>query len=67
MAKIIAESDRNIQSELDKIETKKDGLSQGQLLAIQSKIQAWQNLSAVASGILRAIGDTLKATIQNIR
>jgi hypothetical protein len=67
MAKIIAKSDKNIQSELDKIESDKDGLSQSQLLSIQSKIQSWQNMSATASGMLRAVGDALKATVQNIR
>jgi hypothetical protein len=42
-------------------------MTQEQMLAIQSKIQAWTNILSICTGILRAVGDALKATAQNIR
>ena len=49
--------------------TKNDGVdvAQADLLALQAKIQSWGNLTSTATGILRAIGDSLKSTTQNIR
>ncbi|MDR2737747.1 MAG: hypothetical protein LBB18_02280 [Puniceicoccales bacterium] len=45
----------------------KDDIGQEQLLALQAKIQAWGNLTSTATGLLRAVGDSLKSTTQNIR
>ena len=42
-------------------------LSQQQLLALQSQIQAWSTFCSTATGLLRAVGDALKSTSQNVR
>ncbi|MDR1433004.1 MAG: hypothetical protein LBI61_01520 [Puniceicoccales bacterium] len=44
-----------------------DNIGQAELLALQSKIQSWGNLCSSATGLLRSVGDALKATSQNVR
>jgi hypothetical protein len=44
-----------------------DQVDQGSLLNIQAKVQTWGTIVSTATGIVRAIGDGLKGTTQNIR
>lgn len=66
LAKCVADNETSLDSAINKLEKEGD-IGQAELLAIQSKIQSWGNLGATATGLLRAIGDSLKATTQNIR
>ncbi len=42
-------------------------VDQGTLLNIQAKVQTWGTIVSTSTGIVRAIGDGLKSTTQNIR
>ncbi|MDR1528801.1 MAG: EscF/YscF/HrpA family type III secretion system needle major subunit [Puniceicoccales bacterium] len=64
---IVKQNEQNLNEAIETIESNGGDLSQAELLALQSKINTWSNLSNIASGILRAVGDALKATAQNIR
>ncbi|MDR1255851.1 MAG: hypothetical protein LBJ94_02935 [Puniceicoccales bacterium] len=44
-----------------------ENIDQGTLLNIQAKVQTWGTIVSTATGIVRAIGDGLKSTTQNIR
>lgn len=44
-----------------------DQVDQGTLLNIQAKVQTWGTIVSTSTGIVRAIGDGLKSTTQNIR
>jgi hypothetical protein len=66
LASCVANSENKLNSIMKSLE-KKDDVAQADLLALQAKIQSWGNLTSTATGILRAIGDSLKSTTQNIR
>lgn len=66
LASCVAKSENKLNSIMKSLE-KKDDVAQADLLALQAKIQSWGNLTSTATGILRAIGDSLKSTTQNIR
>ncbi|MDR2806815.1 MAG: hypothetical protein LBB11_01495 [Puniceicoccales bacterium] len=42
-------------------------IDQGTLLRLQAMVQTWSTVSAVATGIVRTVGDTLTKITQNIR
>jgi hypothetical protein len=42
-------------------------IDQGVLLNIQAKVQTWGTIVSTSTGVLRAVGDGLKSTTQNIR
>ncbi|MDR0595326.1 MAG: hypothetical protein LBF94_01325 [Puniceicoccales bacterium] len=42
-------------------------IDQGRLLSIQAKVQTWGTIVTTATGIVRAAGDAMKSTAQNIR
>jgi hypothetical protein len=44
-----------------------DQVDQATLLNIQAKVQTWGVITSTATGTLRAVGDGLKSTAQNIR
>ncbi|MDR2628618.1 MAG: hypothetical protein LBC30_01325 [Puniceicoccales bacterium] len=66
LATCVAKSEKGLNCAIEKLEND-DNIGQEQLLALQAKIQAWGNLNSVATGLLRATGDALKSTAQNIR
>lgn len=66
LASCVAECEKNLNSAIKKLEAE-DDIGQEQLLALQAKIQSWGNLTSTATGLLRAVGDSLKSTTQNIR
>ena len=65
---LIDKKEENVQSELKAL-SKKDSknVSQTELLQVQSKLNQWNNMSNLATGILHGVQDALKATVQNIR
>lgn len=42
-------------------------IDQGTLLHLQAMVQTWGTVSAVSTGIIRLVGDTLMKITQNIR
>ena len=66
LASCVAACEKNLNSAIKKLE-EEDDIGQEQLLALQAKIQSWGNLTSTATGLLRAVGDSLKSTTQNIR
>jgi hypothetical protein len=68
LMKVVASAEANTNEKITKFENG-DGseIGQADLLALQSRIQSWTNVVSTASGTLRAIGDALKATAQNVR
>jgi len=42
-------------------------IDQGTLIPMQAKVQTWSTIVSGVTGIVRAIGDGLKSTAQNIR
>ncbi|MDR1891386.1 MAG: EscF/YscF/HrpA family type III secretion system needle major subunit [Puniceicoccales bacterium] len=68
LMKVVARGEANMNEKITKLEND-DGskIGQTELLALQSKLQSWTNMSNIASGILRAVGDALKASAQNVR
>ena len=59
-------SEDNLTATLDKLNNA-DDITQAELLNIQTKIQAWGNVCSTITGLMRAVGDSLKSTTQNIR
>lgn len=66
LASCVATCEKNLNSAIKRLE-QEDDIGQEQLLALQAKIQSWGNLTSTATGLLRAVGDSLKSTTQNIR
>ena len=55
--------EKNVREQLDKLDgaAEKVELNQTQLLAIQTRLNEWNNISGLATGIMHAVGDALKA------
>ncbi|MDR3144623.1 MAG: EscF/YscF/HrpA family type III secretion system needle major subunit [Puniceicoccales bacterium] len=66
LASAVSKCETKLNSAISKLEAK-DDIGQEQLLALQAKIQSWGNLTSTATGLMRAVGDALKTTTQNIR
>jgi hypothetical protein len=66
LASCVASCEKNLQSAIKKLESE-DDIGQEQLLALQAKVQSWGNLTSTCTGLLRAVGDALKSTSQNVR
>ncbi|MDR1173347.1 MAG: hypothetical protein LBK24_00970 [Puniceicoccales bacterium] len=62
----VRRSEQNLNKALERLESG-ENISQQELIALQTKMSAWTNICNVVSGMLRAVGDALKATAQNIR
>jgi hypothetical protein len=68
LAKYVSNYEKDLQATVSKANGKnKEELDQGTLMGMQSKVQTWSTLLSSATGIIRAIGDGLKALAQNIR
>lgn len=68
LASYIASYENELKSSIQGMAgAKADEVDQGTLLNIQAKVQTWGTIVSTSTGIVRAIGDGLKATTQNIR
>ncbi|MDR1255853.1 MAG: EscF/YscF/HrpA family type III secretion system needle major subunit [Puniceicoccales bacterium] len=68
LAKFVTDYEEKLQSSISKVAGKdQKEVTQGALLEIQAKVQTWSTITSTASGIVRAVGDGLKAMVQNIR
>ncbi|MDR1232917.1 MAG: hypothetical protein LBJ75_01495 [Puniceicoccales bacterium] len=65
-SKVIGKTEQDLNEALKRLEGGEQ-ISQQELLALQTKVNVWSNMSNIASGILRAVADAMKATAQNIR
>ncbi|MDR2432925.1 MAG: hypothetical protein LBD34_04205 [Puniceicoccales bacterium] len=66
LASCVATYENELDSAIRKLENE-DDIGQEQMLALQAKIQAWGNLTSTCTGLLRAVGDAIKTTSQNVR
>jgi predicted component of type VI protein secretion system len=66
LASCIATYESELNSAILRLESE-DDIGQEQMLALQAKIQAWGNLTSTCTGLLRAVGDAIKTTSQNVR
>ena len=62
----LTKAESNLTADLAKLNDA-DDISQAELLNIQTRIQAWGNICSTITGLMRAVGDSLKSTTQNIR
>ncbi|MDR1528684.1 MAG: hypothetical protein LBS22_03835 [Puniceicoccales bacterium] len=66
LASCVATYESELNCAIHKLENE-DDIGQEQMLALQAKIQAWGNLTSTCTGLLRAVGDAIKTTSQNVR
>ncbi|MDR2776541.1 MAG: hypothetical protein LBB17_00635 [Puniceicoccales bacterium] len=66
LATCVSKSEKGLNCAIKRLEND-DNIGQEQLLALQAKIQSWGNLTTTCTGLLRAVGDALKSTSQNVR
>lgn len=66
LQKAVGEAEKKLDATIKTLESSAD-IGQQQLLALQSQIQAWSTFCSTATGLLRAVGDALKSTSQNVR
>ncbi|MDR1401758.1 MAG: hypothetical protein LBI81_02260 [Puniceicoccales bacterium] len=66
LATCVSSCEKGLKTTISKLEGE-DDIGQQQMLALQAKIQSWGNLTTTCTGLLRSVGDALKATSQNIR
>jgi hypothetical protein len=64
---VVHDSEKNLSSLIAKLESSRGDIGQEQLLALQTKTQSWGNIISLASTLLRAIGDLIRGTVQNIK
>jgi type III secretion apparatus needle protein len=66
---IVGKADKAVEEEMNKFDGMDNEvqLDQQKMIVLQSKVQSWNNISGLASGMLRAIEDSLQAIMQNIR
>ena len=62
----VGKAEKNLDDTVGTLKSSAD-IGQQQLLALQSQIQAWSTFCSTATGLLRAVGDALKSTSQNVR
>ncbi|MDR1233181.1 MAG: hypothetical protein LBJ75_02900 [Puniceicoccales bacterium] len=66
LASCVRTSETGLNSAIKQLENS-ENIGQEQMLALQAKIQAWGNLTTTCTGLLRAVGDAMKSTAQNVR
>jgi hypothetical protein len=68
LASYVSEYEGELKSSIEGMSGKTaDAVDQGTLLNIQAKVQTWGTIVSTVTGTLRAVGDGLKSTTQNIR
>jgi hypothetical protein len=67
LAKVVSDQEADLNDEIDKLGEGGGTIDQGALLKVQGMVQTWGVTSGLATGTLRAAGDTLTKTTQNIR
>ncbi|MDR2030407.1 MAG: hypothetical protein LBP65_03010 [Puniceicoccales bacterium] len=66
LVQVVAKQETDLNSEIQSL-SGTGTIDQGTLLKVQGMVQTWGVTSGLATGTLRAAGDTLTKTTQNIR
>jgi hypothetical protein len=67
LIKIVQEGEANMNKKIAKLEQgNRSKIAQTELFSLRSKLLSGTNMSNIASDILRAVGDALKASVQNV-
>jgi hypothetical protein len=67
LAEVVSRQESDLNSAIDGLASSGGSIDQGALLKVQGMVQSWGVTSGLATGTLRAAGDTLTKTTQNIR
>ncbi|MDR2341216.1 MAG: EscF/YscF/HrpA family type III secretion system needle major subunit [Puniceicoccales bacterium] len=67
LGQVVSNQEGDLNSEISALAESGSSVDQGQLLKVQAMVQTWGILSGLATGTLRAAGDALTKTTQNIR
>ncbi|MDR1456745.1 MAG: hypothetical protein LBI34_01660 [Puniceicoccales bacterium] len=67
LGEVVAAQEDDLNNEIDRIAGDGASVDQGSLLRVQGMVQSWGVVSGLATGTLRAAGDALTKTTQNIR
>jgi hypothetical protein len=68
LSSYVSDYEKDLKSSISKMTGKKSNeIDQGTLMEMQAKVQTWSIIVSAASGAIRAVGDGLKSTVQNIR
>ncbi|MDR2576587.1 MAG: hypothetical protein LBC42_00870 [Puniceicoccales bacterium] len=67
LGSVVSNQESSLNAAIDELATAASSVDQGSLLKIQGMTQTWGVTSGLATGTLRAAGDALTKTTQNIR
>lgn len=67
LAKVVYNQEKDLNTEIADLNEAENGIDQGRLLKVQGLVQVWSVTSGLATGAIRAAGDTLVKVTQNIR
>jgi hypothetical protein len=67
LAAVVSTQESELNTAIDSLASSGGSIDQGALLKVQGMVQSWGVTSGLATGTLRAAGDTLTKTTQNIR
>jgi hypothetical protein len=68
LSRYISDYEKDLQSSISEMTGKKSNeIDQGTLMGMQARVQTWSIIVSAATGTVRAVGDGLRATVQNIR
>ncbi|MDR0727584.1 MAG: EscF/YscF/HrpA family type III secretion system needle major subunit [Puniceicoccales bacterium] len=67
LGQVVSAQESDLNNEIQELATQGASVDQGSLLKVQGMVQSWGVVSGLATGTLRAAGDALSKTTQNIR
>jgi hypothetical protein len=67
LGEVVASQEEDLNTEITELASQGASVDQGKLLKVQGMVQSWGVVSGLATGTLRAAGDALTKTTQNIR
>jgi hypothetical protein len=67
LGQVVSSQEYALNEEINKLASTGASVDQGALLKVQGMVQTWGVTSGLATGTLRAAGDALTKTTQNIR
>jgi hypothetical protein len=67
LGEVVSNQEEDLNKEISRLAETGGNIDQGALLKVQGMVQTWGVTSGLATGTLRAAGDALTKTTQNIR
>jgi hypothetical protein len=67
LATVVNNQEKDLNKQIENLADGTGSIDQGALLKVQGMVQSWGVTSGLATGTLRAAGDALTKTTQNIR